>query len=187
MIKKEVLRKEMKKKRDNLTKDEKIKKDLSIYNQVINDKEFNDAASVFLFLSFGSEIDTKKIIQYALDQGKVVYLPKVVENHLELYEIENFNNLERSNYGILEPNNNCRCIGNRNIDFILMPGLAFDQSGGRLGYGGGFYDRYIGTLPSYEKIKKVAIAYNFQIIKKVPMGKYDIPVDRIIVDEVKNV
>ncbi len=68
-----------------------------------------------------------------------------------------------------------------------MPGLAFDQFGGRVGYGGGFYDRYISSLPNYEEIAKVAIAYDFQIVDQVPMSKYDIPVDRIIVDEVKNV
>jgi 5-formyltetrahydrofolate cyclo-ligase len=68
-----------------------------------------------------------------------------------------------------------------------MPGLAFDSSGGRVGYGGGFYDRYISSLPNYKDIPKVAIAYDFQIVDEVPMNQYDIPVDRIIVNEVENV
>jgi len=186
-LEKDQLRKQMMKKRSSLSKKEKKIKDQSIYNQVVNDEDYNTADSVFLFLSFGSEIDTKKIIQDALDHSKKVFLPKVVGENLELFEVEDFENLERSKYGILEPNENCQAIRNCSLDFILMPGLAFDQSGGRVGYGGGFYDRYISSLPNYEKIPKVAIAYDFQIVDEVPMSRYDIPVDRIIVDEVKNV
>lgn len=186
MVKKEVLRKQMMKKRSNLSKAEKRIKDQSIYKQVISDKDYREADSVFVFLSFGSEINTKPILQHALDHNKRVFLPKVVGNHLELFEIENFENLERSKYGILEPNAYCQGIGNCGIDFILMPGLAFDSSGGRVGYGGGFYDRYISSLPNYKDIPKVAIAYDFQILDKVPMSKYDIPVDRIIVNGVEN-
>lgn len=187
MLKKEALRKQMIKKRSSLSKKEKKIKDQSIYNQVINDKDYMTANSVFLFLSFGSEINTKPIVEHALDHNKRVFLPKVVGNHLELFEIENFENLDRSKYGILEPNAYCQGIGNCGIDFILMPGLAFDPSGGRVGYGGGFYDRYVSSLPNYKDIPKVAIAYDFQIVDEVPMSKFDIPVDRIIVNEVENV
>jgi len=187
MIRKENLRKKMKKKRNELSKEEKTKKDQSIYEQVIQDEGFINAESVFLFLSFGSEIDTKRIIQYALDERKTVYLPKVVSNHLEIFEIEDFDNLERSSYGIFEPNKNCKSLNSRKIDFILMPGLAFDATGARLGYGAGYYDRFIASLPLYDKIVKVAIAYDFQMIKNVPTTRYDIPVDRIITNKVKNV
>lgn len=187
MLEKEALRKKMIKERNGLSKKEKKIKDESIYNQVIKDKDYIAANTVFLFMSFGSEINTKKIILDALDHNKKVFLPKVVGKKLELFEIEDFENLERSKYGILEPNAFCQGIGNCGIDFILMPGLAFDSFGGRVGYGGGFYDRYISSLPNYKEIPKVAIAYDFQIIEKVPMSKYDIPVDRIIIDEVKNV
>jgi 5-formyltetrahydrofolate cyclo-ligase len=186
MVDKESLRKEMMKKRNSLSKSEKKMKDGSIYNQVINDPDYKSADSVFLFMSFGSEINTKPIIQHALDHNKRVFLPKVVGKNLELFEIKNFENLERSKYGILEPNAYCQKIHNCGIDFILMPGLAFDPTGGRVGYGGGFYDRYISNIPNYQEIPKVAIAYSFQIIDKVPMDKYDIPVDRIIRNEVRN-
>ena len=187
MIEKKVLRKKMMKKRSNLSISKKKLKDKSIYNQVINDQDYIAAASVFLFLSFGSEINTKPIVKHALDHGKQVFLPKVVGKNLELFEIEDFENLEKSKYGILEPKACCQAIGNCGIDFILMPGLAFDPSGGRVGYGGGFYDRYISTLPNYNEIPKVAIAYNFQVIDEVPMSEYDIPVDRIITNGVENV
>jgi 5-formyltetrahydrofolate cyclo-ligase len=187
MLDKEQLRKQMKRKRKSLSSEEKKLKDQSIYKQVISDKDYIAADSVFLFLSFGSEINTNIIIQNALDHNKRVFLPKVVGENIELFEVENFENLKRSKYGILEPNAHCKRIDNCGIDFILMPGLAFDQSGGRVGYGGGFYDRYISSLPKDEEIAKVAIAYDFQIVDHVPMSKYDIPVDRIIVDEVKNV
>ena len=173
------------KKRSDLSKKEKKLKDESIYNQVVNDAAFIAADSVFLFLSFGSEIDTKKIIQHALDHNKKVFLPKVIGKKLELFKMKDFENLEKSKFGILEPNAYCESIGNCGIDFILVPGLAFDLSGGRVGYGGGYYDRYISSLPKYETIPKVAIAYDFQIVDEVPMNKYDIPVDRIIIDEVR--
>jgi len=187
MLNKDQLRKKMTKERSNQSKKEKKRKDQSIYAQVIKDEDYINADSVFLFLSFGSEIETKTIVQDALQQKKKVFLPKVVGKKLELFEVKDLENLERSKYGILEPNDQCKGIGNCAIDFILMPGLAFDESGGRVGYGGGFYDRYIASLPNYKAIPKVAIAYDFQIIKQVPMNEFDIPVDRIIINEVKNV
>ena len=112
---KETLRKKMMKKRNSLSKRKKKIKDESIYNQVINDPDYIKADSVFLFMSFGSEINTKTIIQHALDQNKRVFLPKVVGKNLELFEIEDFENLERSKYGILEPNAHCPKIGKTNL------------------------------------------------------------------------
>jgi len=93
MIEKKVLRKKMMKKRSNLSISKKKLKDKSIYNQVINDQDYISADSVFLFLSFGSEINTKPIVKHALDHGKQVFLPKVVGKNLELFEIEDFENL----------------------------------------------------------------------------------------------
>ena len=99
---------------------------------------------------------------------------------MKLFKINGFNDLEKGCMGILEPKDKCVEFINEKLDFILMPGLAFDKLGGRIGYGGGYYDKFLKQLSYYKEIPKVAIAYDFQVIDYIPMNDYDVRVDRII-------
>ncbi|AAK79064.1 5-formyltetrahydrofolate cyclo-ligase [Clostridium acetobutylicum] len=177
---KKELRKNMVLKRDSLEPDLKSIKDNMIYNKVINSIQYKSANNIFVFVSYKSEVDTHNIIRTAIADGKKVFVPKVIskEKGMEAAEIRGFFDLEKSAYGILEPKSS-NYIEPESIELLLVPGLAFDESGGRIGYGGGFYDRYMSLLD--KSAVKVGICYDFQVIDKVIMNINDVPVDKIIV------
>ncbi|APM38869.1 5-formyltetrahydrofolate cyclo-ligase [Clostridium kluyveri] len=174
------IRKIMKEKRDNLCNLEKEKLDSIIFEKVIKSEEYNKAKSVFIFVSYKSEADTHNIIKAALKEGKLVCVPKVIykNGYMEAVRIYDFNELKEGAYKILEPQNTNLKVEETSIDICYVPGLAFDKSGGRVGYGGGYYDRFLKKLRNDSK--KIGLAYSFQILDKVPMGKYDVCMDGVI-------
>ena len=179
---KKEIRNEMIKLRDAIPFENKKIKDDKIFNKLINNVDFKKANNYFLFVSFRSEIETKTIINYLIDRNKNVFVPKVVGNIMKLYLIKSLDDLEKGVMGIMEPRENLKELTNEKLDFILMPGLAFDNLGGRIGYGGGYYDKFLSSLDYLNTVPKIAIAYKFQVINSIPMKDYDIRVDKIITD-----
>ena len=181
-MEKKIVRKEISIIRNSLGKKEKEKLDNQIINNLMNTEDFKKAKSIFIYVSFGSEIDTKKIINYSLEKNKKVYVPKTdkIKKTMEAIEINNLNDLITDKWGILEPKEaNYKNIGNQ-FDLIIVPGLAFDLEGNRIGYGGGYYDKYISNL-KYNCIK-IALTYQFQVIKGIKSEKYDIKIQKIITE-----
>ncbi|ERJ10902.1 5-formyltetrahydrofolate cyclo-ligase [Haloplasma contractile] len=169
--------------RDVIDQQERLSMDQSVFERLTNSKEFNDAESIFIFVSFRSEVDTHRIIQKAIDLGKRVCVPKIEKKSegMTPYQIQSLDQLEEGYYGVLEPKYGCELCDKETIDLIIMPGLAFDAKGGRVGYGGGFYDHFINSMET--SVRKLAIAYDFQVLDKVPMGENDQLVDQIITDQ----
>lgn len=169
------------KERQRLTIDEKKIMDELIYRKVINNSIFVNASVVFIYVSFQNEVDTHKIIEHALSQGKKVCVPRVIskKDGMKALFINSIGELKTSRYGILEPEDRENEVRLKDIDIAIIPGVAFDKNGGRTGYGGGFYDRFF----SYDECKKIALAYRFQILESIPMEKYDIFVDDIITEK----
>ena len=95
-------------------------------------------------------------------------------------KLNSFDDMTEGNYGILEPKHTTPKIDENLIDLAFIPGLAFDKRGGRVGYGGGFYDRFMNNMR--KEAKKIGLAYNFQILDEVPMEKHDLFIDGIITD-----
>lgn len=180
---KKELRKIMLDKRNMLNFEDKIKYDKVIYDSIIERDLFINSKNIFIFVSYQNEVDTRKIIQYGLEHNKNICVPKIISKSEGMIsiKIKSFDELEKSKYGILEPKSNDNIVKPEDIDLILLPGLAFDFYGGRLGYGGGFYDRYLKAV-SKESIK-LGITYNFQIIPKVPVDEHDYLVDGVITDK----
>lgn len=176
------IRKIMKEKRDNLCDNKKEKLDSIIFQKVIKSEEYNKAKIIFIFVSYKSEVDTHNIIKYALKDGKLVCVPKVMykNSYMEAVGIYDFNELKEGAYGILEPQNIDLRVEETSIDICYVPGLAFDKNGGRIGYGGGYYDKFLKKIKNDSK--KIGLAYNFQIVDKVPMEEYDIHMDGFISD-----
>ncbi len=153
-------------------------------------EEFTKAKSILLYVSFRSEVDTGKCLRHVLALGKKLVLPVVDAEHhaLRLYETRDVSELRSGYMGIPEPQKRPdRRVTLRGIDLVIIPGVGFDTRGGRLGYGGGYYDR----LLSYEskrlaRVKKhiitVALAYEEQVGKKIPVERHDIKVDMIVTD-----
>mgnify|MGYP006422528681 CR=1 FL=1 len=152
-------------------------KDKNIFNNLIKNTRFKNAKDIFIFVNYKNEVNTKKIIKYCFKNNINIFVPKVVGKEMEVRKIKSFDDLERSEMGILEPKEYCSEF--ESLDLAIMPGLAFDKEKNRLGYGGGYYDKFLNK----NKIYKIAICYDFQVISFVPTNEYDIPVDMIITNK----
>lgn len=168
-------------KRNKISNIEKEKLDNEIIYKFINSDEYNESKVIFSYIGFGSEIDTEIIIKDALNKGKTVCVPKVKGKDMLLIKINSLNNLIRSNYGILEPSENESNMNIKDLDLIIMPGVAFDKFKNRIGYGGGYYDRLL--CSSNVNINKVVLAYDFQVLEHISTEEHDIKVDKIITEK----
>lgn len=179
MDKKE-LRKRMLQLRDEQRPSDRALWDDIIFSKFTGGSDYREAKVIFIFVSFRSEVDTHRIIRKALEDGKVVGVPKVASKAegMKVFRIDRMEDLEAGYFGVLEPKEGCPEIPSGDIDLIVMPGAAFDREGGRMGYGQGFYDRYIAEAG--REIRKVALAYRMQVMDKVPMDENDMRVDDII-------
>lgn len=139
------LRKLYKQIRNGIAKEDIAEKSRVIAKKLLGMKEVANAETVFLYISFGSEVDTKDLICALLSQGKRVAVPVCMDGGImKAYEITDFGGLVPNRYGILEPNiQKSVFVPRESVDTVIVPGLAFDKSGYRLGYGGGYYDRYL--------------------------------------------
>lgn len=170
--------------RDLIPVEVRREKDKRIYKNLTGLREYRSAASVMLFASFRSEVNTFSIIREALKDGKAVSLPRVAINRGEIktYRIRSLEELEEGYMGIQEPPaDREREVPAEEVNLILIPGVAFDARGGRLGYGGGYYDRLTGRMTARPGL--IALAFEEQVIDEVPVASHDIRVNRIVTDK----
>lgn len=144
-------------------------------------KEWNFAG---LYFSTRGEVDTEFFFQEFTHIKKKCLFPKIIDQKLQFYLVESFSNLEKNKYGILEPKTSeeTHCI---KPDIVLIPGIAFDYDGHRIGFGGGYYDRTIQEwVKHYGKSKPllIGLAYDFQLYSKLPYDTNDSIVDRIVTE-----
>ena len=158
--------------RNRLNHPEIAKRSKTIQEFVIKSKEFEWAKVVGTYHALGSEVTTELIIKRAKILGKKIALPRVEEDKITFYELSSTKSLIRGRFGILEPP---PCEQMSDIDILIMPGIAFDKKGNRLGYGMGFYDR----LLSCKRIFSIGLAYSFQLLENLPHDKYDKRLDAI--------
>ncbi len=180
------IRREVLKKRDALSIEDRRQKDRLIFDRLVNLKPFNDAERMLFYVSFGSEVDTRGLIQYALSKGKTVAVPKVIKatSGLEVYRITDTKELVSGAFGIPEP------LGRENdrleptlMDLIIVPGVAFDEQCNRLGFGKGYYDKLLSPLKADKKIVAIALAYEEQIVDFIPSEPHDVKMDMIVTDK----
>lgn len=148
--------------------------------------EFRSARVIMFYVSTDYEVDTHKMIQRTLlEFKKRVTVPKVEKNKFQLLvsEITKFpDELSKGCYGILEPKRECvRPINLLELDLVIVPGVAFDMRGHRIGYGKGYYDRFLAQLP--QKTVTVGLAYSWQVFDKLPITENDIRVKKIITEK----
>ncbi len=181
---KALIRKEVLRKRDEINIRSRKGKALLIKQKLFSLPEFQSANIIFYFASFGSEVSTLKQIKEVLGLGKRVVLPAVDKKAkgLRLYEIKDLSELSPGVMGILEPSlRENRETDINSVDFVVMPGVAFDSGCNRIGYGAGYYDKLLSGLK--KQIPLVAIAYEEQIVGSIPSEPHDIKVHRIITDK----
>jgi len=178
------IRKEVLRKRDEISRNIKTIKDLSIKQRLISLREFMDAKIVFFYASFKSEVETFAMIKETLKMNKRLVLPKVrkEEHGVMLYEIKDINELSTGYMGIPEPSSLKEySLSLDEVDLIVIPGVAFDYAGNRLGYGGGYYDMLLAQRKKRSPI--IALAYDEQLVDKIPSEPHDVKVDMIITDK----
>ena len=153
------------------------------YNHIIYDRVMklineDNIKRIAIYNSFNDEVETGKIIETLLDSNLMVYLPKIENDSLNFYRITKDTEYVKNRFGIFEPNNS-EIINPEALEIILVPGLAFNEQNKRLGYGGGYYDKY---LPMCKKALKVGLFYKEQFDKNgvIEFNEFDYPLDRII-------
>lgn len=184
MFDKKLIRKETLIKRDSIDPEKKQEKDKLIMGRILSLPSFKKANTVLYFASFRSEVSTLQQIEEALKMGKRIMLPKVdkIDKRLRLYEIHSIGEIKSGFMGIPEPDVSPERERDINdADLVIMPGVAFDPKGNRLGYGAGYYDKLLAGLK--KKIPLIAIAYEEQIVDSLPAESHDIRVDMIVTDE----
>ncbi|MFA5073620.1 MAG: 5-formyltetrahydrofolate cyclo-ligase [Nitrospirota bacterium] len=176
---KESLRKQAQAARNILGPKERREKSREIGNRLFGLPEFRTSSRIAFFASFGSEVETAPMIRLALAEGKHVVLPRVTGQALLFFEIHDFDrDVAPGTWGIPEPVG-IDPVDLDSIDLMIVPGLAFDLSGNRLGYGAGYYDRVLGLF----KGMSMGLAFEVQIMANIPVAVYDVPIKKIVTDK----
>ena len=137
--------------------------------------EFKNARSIMFYVSKGKEVYTKEIIK-EFQGDRILLAPKTTGDIILPFVIDSFQNLVPNKYGILEPDT-MKFKGR--IDLVIVPGLVFDEKMNRIGYGQGYYDKFLKTLDCC----KIALAFDFQIIDEFKVKDYDVPMNKIVTEE----
>jgi 5-formyltetrahydrofolate cyclo-ligase len=150
-----------------------------IQNKIIDMNEFTSANTVAAYHSIGSEVRTSRILNAVLQMNKRLALPKVIdETRIIFAEVKDLNNdLQVGMYNIMEPKEHCLQV--ENIDLILVPGIAWDEHGHRVGYGQGYYDRYLAKINTFS----IGLGYEFQVFEEIQYGKNDFRVNMLVTDK----
>ncbi len=164
--------------RKDLSKKEAKDESLLINDSLIKSKEFNSAKTILFYLAINNEVDTTKAIAHALLQNKRIAVPVTEDRKLiaKEYVLEK---LVKGPFSVLQPEGTHE-VPNNELDLIIVPGIAFDLHGGRVGYGKGFYDAF---LKQVSRAYKVALAYDFQVLDHFPKEPHDMLVDKIITEK----
>ncbi|MEP7207728.1 MAG: 5-formyltetrahydrofolate cyclo-ligase [Casimicrobiaceae bacterium] len=144
---------------------------------------YQSAQTVLLTLAFRSEWNTRALLDHALAAGKAVLLPRVdiAARMLVLHRVRNLDAEVAPGYqAIPEPRSGCAAGAPDQVDWVLVPGVAFDRDGRRLGYGGGFYDRLLPLVPA--RAARVAGAFALQIVEEVPAAPHDVAIDALVTE-----
>lgn len=166
-----------------MNKEEKSVKDFQIFQKFISYDLFSKSDVILTYVSNDIEVDTRKIIEYSLSVGKKVAVPVSIKDNFSLnfYFIHSMNDLHVGYFSILEPNiDTCKlCKINKLKNYLcVVPGLVFDVCGYRVGYGKGYYDRF---LKKY-KSETVGLCYEIDLVKSIHKNQYDVSVDAILTE-----
>ncbi len=179
---KQRIRKEVLQARNSLTQDERDRMSACIYDRFCAIEQVKHCSSLMMFLSFGSEVNTDQIIRWAWQQGKRVLVPrcKPETREMVIYAIASFEEVQPGYFGIREPLQDVlEPVAKQEIDLVAVPAVAFDRKGYRVGYGGGYYDRFLASM----NVPTIGLIFSCQLVLEVPTDKYDLPVQGIVTEK----
>jgi 5-formyltetrahydrofolate cyclo-ligase len=176
---KKIIRKEVLEKRDMLTKVQVEKLSSEIHSNVLQWDKFINASTIMIYSNYKNEVITKGIIDDCFKINKRVVLPKSLKESHNILPclVSSFEELIPGVYGIFEPDGS-KTIEKNEIDLVIVPGIAFDMNGNRVGHGAGYYDRF---LNSYDGIK-AGLCYDFQVVENAWPNEMDIKMDYLITE-----
>lgn len=180
-VQKNIFRDKSKKYRENLTPDEKLRLDKKISNRFLNLWYFRDCKLLMTYVSTPIEVDTTAILLQALESGKRVAVPYCITGtrNIDYYLITSLEDLAAGSFGVMEPIvEKCKKLETFDGALCIVPALSYDISGYRLGFGKGYFDRFLTNMD----IKKIGICYDSCVFDEVPRGRYDKKVNMIVTE-----
>ena len=180
--KKDALRELARERKKTVSKEQEQKANEEIQLRLLQSPFFLEAESIFSYVSVEGEVDTKIILETALQMGKRVFVPRCIpgkERLMDAVEIHSMEELSIQYFGLLEPKPEIPASEERNFDLSLIPCVMADRRGGRLGHGAGYYDRFLVKSQG----KKLCLCFSWYLTEKIPMEERDIPMDALLTEE----
>jgi 5-formyltetrahydrofolate cyclo-ligase len=179
---KKTIRQELLKKLRSQDKEQRRLKSKKIKEKLYLHDKFKEADTVMFYIAENIEVDTEQMIRDSLKSGKKVAVPITVVSRNDLIAsllIDFDKELSKGPYGILQPKSDfARPVPLKKIDLVIVPGVAFDLRGHRLGHGTGYYDRFLSKIP--ESVPTIGLAFDFQLVENIPTLPHDVAVKEII-------
>jgi 5-formyltetrahydrofolate cyclo-ligase len=176
---KRALRREVLAARDALAPGDRHAWSERIADRLLGLPELEGVGTVLAFWSFGSEVETGPLIERLVREGRTVALPRIEDREVAAVTYRPGDAVRPTSFGAAEPVEG-RVLGPAELDLVVVPGVAFDRSGGRVGYGGGYYDRLLARRRP--GVPAVAVAFWVQLVPEVPAGRGDLRVDAIVTE-----
>ena len=176
MVNKKELRQQIREKKRAMTEEEIAEKSRVLGEKLFSCPQYQAAKTVYGYLPYNQEVRTVPMLRRALEDGKAVAVPKVFGDDMKFILLSDLSQVAKGYAGIPEP----IADGPEAADdhaLVLMPGLVFDPQGHRIGYGGGFYDKFLAREPAHPT---VALCYDFQVLPELETEAFDIPVDLVL-------
>jgi len=180
---KKELRKKILKIRNAMPIEERTAQSTIITGRLVELDDIRKAATIMVFLNFGSEVRTDGLISWGWERGKRIVAPLCFPETREMAPcvIHDFSDLETGHYGIREPKAaGALVVPHEEIDVVLIPAVAFDRQGRRVGYGGGYYDRFLPLVP---RAARIGMIFSCQLVPEVKADLHDIPAQRIVTEK----
>lgn len=173
---KQELRRAIRERKRAMTEEEIVERSNALAEKFYNTPAYQAASTIYGYLPYNQEVRTVPMLQRALDEGKRVAVPKVYGEEMRFIYLEDLTQVSKGYAGIPEPIADAPVADDKRA-LVLMPGLAFDPQGHRIGYGGGFYDRFLAQEPHHPTL---ALCYEFQMQAHLDTEEFDIPVDTVL-------
>lgn len=174
------LRARMRRMRRALSGEEQQRAADGVYARVVNLSGYRKADIVMAYVAARGELSLQRVLEDMLNSGRTLALPRCGENGaMDAYRVTDMRQLRQGAYGILEPDESCPLVPPEEIDLMLIPGTAFDREGGRIGQGGGYYDRYIQKT----RAVRVGVCHEFALMDRVPTEEHDARMDAVVTPE----
>ncbi len=173
---KQELRRTIRERKRAMTEEEIVERSNALAEKFYNTPAYQTASTIYGYLPYNQEVRTVPMLQRALDEGKRVAVPKVYGEEMRFIYLEDLTQVSKGYAGIPEPIADAPVAEDQRA-LVLMPGLAFDPQGHRIGYGGGFYDKFLAKEPHHPTL---ALCYEFQMQAHLDTEEFDIPVDTVL-------